>query len=111
MSHASAAPASAAADDAPGASRLKKLKFEARIGMGARGQVWSALTPSGRRVAVKVLLRDDEDTGIEVAALGRVLPHGNIAALLVRAPRRAAPRARARSPLTRRLPSSAAGPR
>ena len=64
-------------------SRLKTLRFEDRLGVGARGQVWSAVTPEGKRVAVKAVMRDDEDTGIEVAALNRVLPHGNIVSLLV----------------------------
>lgn len=80
-------PPAPAAPPSVSGPRLKTLKFEDRLGVGARGQVWSAVTPEGKRVAVKAVMRDDEDTGIEVAALNRVLPHGNIVSLLVRATR------------------------
>ena len=59
--------------------------MQSRIGIGSRGQVFRAATPDGKKLAVKVLMRSDEDTQLEIGALTKLntSPHPNIIGLQV----------------------------
>jgi hypothetical protein len=61
--------------------QLSELNFENRIGLGSRGQIFKASDGAGTIVAVKVMNRNDEETGTEITALTRVQGHVNIIAM------------------------------
>jgi serine/threonine protein kinase len=64
-----------------GASHLTPTFLQNRVGVGSRGQIFRATDSQGNVYAVKVLSREDSDTGVEICALRRVQGHPNVIGL------------------------------